>query len=131
VPEIIGDIFAVALTAAYIVLYFMSLKQRDLIKSALIFFSVDAGIFYLYVLFYSLAINLTEWLEGYGIILLAAPIIFIVLLARGVAAQKSLMDVSYEEYKGYRGYAGYGGSGQGGYYGGGYRGSYRGGGFGG
>ena len=139
VPEIVGDALAVAFTAVYAALYFLSFRRRNLMMGALAFFGVDAGIFYVYVLYY----GIDEWLAGLGWILLIIPIYCIVLLYRGVTAQISLNDMGHDEYtqaldqldtrhyggvvrrrhfRGFRGYGGYGGSGRGGYRGGGYRG---------
>ncbi|MCL2217496.1 MAG: hypothetical protein FWB91_10840 [Defluviitaleaceae bacterium] len=146
VPEIVGDAFAVALTGAYVALYFLTLRRRNLILAALIFFGFDAAVFYVYVMYYGLG----AWIGGLGLILLAVPVVFLVLLIRGAMAQRNFNDASDEAYflsldklddmyygvgrisrrrhfRGFRGYGGYGGSGRGGYRGGGYRGGYRGG----
>jgi len=144
VPEIVGDVFAVILTGAYVALYFLSQKRRVLMPAALSFFGFDTAVFYIYVVYYSVTNNLMEWIEGFGLFLLAAPICFLVLLIRGVMAYEKLHSLDNYEYlcsldelddyhygvahshrrhfRGYRGYGGYGGSGLGGYGGHGYRG---------
>jgi len=145
VPEIIGDVLAVVITGTYLIFYFLSLRRRNLMAVALAFFGFDVAVFYVYAVYY----GLSAWFGGLGLILLVMPIVFLVLLIRGVAANTKLSNLDEAEYfrsldkldetrygktgrsrrrhlRGFRGYGGYGGSGYGGYSGRGYRGYGRG-----
>jgi len=139
VPEMIGDTIAVGMVVAYFVLYFLSQRRRHLMVVATALFGFETLVFYGYTLYY----GIEAWFAGLGIILLVAPIIFIIFLLRGAALYKQLEGIGDSTYgmalysidedhgvygsgrrhfRGFRGYSGYGGSGRGGYRGGGYRG---------
>ena len=152
VPEIVGDIIAVAMVAGYLILYLLSQRKRKLMVVASFIFGVEAAVLYLYALYYGLA-SFTGYSSFYGFIVFGFPILGLISLIKGAIAWKNLKDTSSIEYyaafddidddnkeygsirrrrrhfRGYRGYGGYGGSGFGGYKGSGYRGY--GGGFGG
>jgi len=145
VPEIVGDIIAVAVVAASIALYFLSQRRQHLMTVALIFYGADAFILLVYVLYYGVAAY-TGYSAIYGLIVFGFPLACLYLLARGVYGQAKLQHLSIDEYyetldhldriysdapvffprrrhfRGFRGYSGYGGSGRGGYRGSGYRG---------
>ena len=150
IPELMGDVIAIAMTAAYLLLFLLSKQQRNLIVAAFILFLLDVLVFYIYVLYYGIA-AFTGFSFGYGLIVFIPPIIFLVLLAGGTAAYPKLTNISKPAYlaalndidgnpaenshvwrarprgrfrprrtPSYRGFGGYGGTGQGGYGGGGF-----------
>ena len=145
VPEIVGDIIAVAVVAASIALYFLSQRRRHLMTVALIFYGADAFILFVYVLYYGVAAY-TGYSTIYGLVVFGFPLVCLFLLANGAYGQAKLRDITAEGYyetldhldsiyydnpqffprrrhfRGFRGYGGYGGSGRGGYRGSGYRG---------
>jgi len=154
VPEIVGDVIAVALSFGYLALYLLSQKRRNLMVTALIVFGVETAVLYIYALQYGVAAY-TGYSMPYGLLVFGLPLAFLTPLIMGAVSQDKLKDVHDIEYfasldrldetydapgthihvrrrrhfRGFRGYGGYGGSGRGGYSGGGYRGY--GGGFGG
>ena len=155
VPEIVGDVIAIAMFAAYAVLYFMSQRRRSLMNAALIFLGIDTLVLGIYALWY----GLWDYIGGsmmYALIVFGFPVLCLIFIVRGTVAHTNMLNLSDADYymsldsldggvssggshvgmgrrrhfRGFRGYGGYGGSGRGGYSGGGYRGGY-GGGFGG
>ena len=146
-PEIVGDIIAVAVVAVYVACYFMSGRRRWLLTAAWAFFAFDVGVLFVYVLIYGVA-SYTGYSFIYGVLVFGFPIVCLYFLFRGSTAERQLQNFSEEEYyanldtmdekytiendsvftprrrffRGFRGYQGYGGSGRGGYRGSGYRG---------
>ena len=142
----LANIIALMIPIIYLILYLLAQKKRHLIIAALIFFSVDLVVFYLYALDYGL-LAFAGGSFAYALLVFILPLAFLLYLVKGARAWKLLQGTTYPEYlkflddlddqlqgggtrvatrrhfRGYRGYRGYGGSGNGGYSGRGYRGS--------
>ena len=159
VPEIVGDIIAIALSIAYFVLYLSSHKKYKLIVAVAVFFGVDVAVLFVYALWYGL-VAYTGYSFMYGVIVFVTPIVLLSMLVSGAKVYKRVEKIDEDEYvatldridgvpannrgrihprrrafrsfrgRHYRGYSGYGGTGRGGYGGSGGYGGY-GGGFGG
>jgi len=97
VNEVTGDIIAILMTITYVVLYLSTAVKRNLIILAFLVFTIDAAMFYMYVLYYGV-LSFTGYSLMYGLIVLIPPVIALTKLKKGEKASRMLMNLNDDDY---------------------------------
>jgi len=97
VPEIVGDVIALAMFAVYAWLYLASSHKRELLRVGCTVFGIDVAVFYVYALYYGL-VSFTGYSFMYGLVVFVPPIVLLSLLFIGVGEYSKIKNMRDDEY---------------------------------